>query len=552
MVERTIRTGLGARGVAVAAAIVLALPTLAVAGAPPAAAEPEPPPSIRTMCDIEGVKLPVTVPFAATGSTVAEIAIGFPTLPIEVTVDEASVTFPIPAWVATVDSITFEGGNVAATYAVTPDAVVVTVSGPAASSAIELPTAKVSVTARTDVDPASMLWESFSTLTASTNAGTATCAPSDEPAPPPLTPPAADPDPFYTPPAGFEAAAPGAILRTRPATFRAFGRNVPVRTTQALFRTTDTAGAPVATVTTLLESPFPYKRGDRPLVAYQVAIDSLGAKCQPSHTFTEDAGTDMFLMAGLLLRGYDVVVTDYEGPRFAYGAGVMLGQATLDGIRAVEALPGTGLAGAATPVGMWGYSGGAIATGWAAELQPTYAPELNLKAVAPGGTPADLLATARHMDGSFMSGFMVLVAVAIAREYPYFAPAFNDRGRDLAAKLSDVCSGEVFKYPFLRIADFLVVPEPLTSPLVVAALEQTKLGRVAPTAPVFLYHAVHDEGIPFAEAATLRDDWCRLGANVTFYADHASEHVLLPIIGSWRVISFLSDRFNGVPTSGTC
>lgn len=537
------------------AAAVFAFVALAPQPIAAAPAEQEPGTTIRAMCDIEGVKLPVSIPFAAVTTptaTTAEVRIGFPVLPIEVTVEEATVTFPIPTWVATVDSITFEGGNVAATYTVSSDSVMVTVSGPVSSHAIELPQAIVSATARAGVDPDTVGWGSFTALEASTNAGTATCVPSDEPDPPGLAPPAPDPDPFYAPTPGLEAEAPGTVLRTRPASFKAFGRTFPVKTTQALFRTTDTAGEPVATVATLIESPFPYRRGDRPLVAYQVAIDSLGAKCQPSHTFTEDAGLDAFLMAGLLLRGYHVVVTDYEGPRFAYGAGVMLGQATLDGIRAAEALPGTGLAGAATPVGMWGYSGGAIATGWAAELQPTYAPELNLKAVAPGGTPADLLATARHMDGSFMSGFMVLVAVAIAREYPYFAPAFNDRGRALAAKLSDVCSGEVFKYPFLRLADLLVVPEPLTNPLLAAALEQTRLGRVAPTAPVFLYHAVHDEGIPFAEAVALREDWCALGADVTFYADHTGEHILLPIFASWRVIAFMSDRFNGIPTSGNC
>jgi hypothetical protein len=41
-----------------------------------------------------------------------------------------------------------------------------------------------------------------------------------------------------------------------------------------------------------------------------------------------------------------------------------------------------------------GYSGGAIATGWAAALQGNYAPELNVKGWSAGGTPANLTGTA--------------------------------------------------------------------------------------------------------------------------------------------------------------
>ena len=39
---------------------------------------------------------------------------------------------------------------------------------------------------------------------------------------------------------------------------------------------------------------------------------------------------------------------------------------------------------------MWGYSGGAISTGWAGALLSTYAPELNVVGAAHGGTPASL------------------------------------------------------------------------------------------------------------------------------------------------------------------
>ncbi|WP_228818504.1 lipase family protein [Nocardia transvalensis] len=40
------------------------------------------------------------------------------------------------------------------------------------------------------------------------------------------------------------------------------------------------------------------------------------------------------------------------------------------------------------PVALWGYSGGVIATSWAAELQPCHAPELNAKGLASRGISA--------------------------------------------------------------------------------------------------------------------------------------------------------------------
>ncbi|WP_432278451.1 lipase family protein [Nocardia carnea] len=40
------------------------------------------------------------------------------------------------------------------------------------------------------------------------------------------------------------------------------------------------------------------------------------------------------------------------------------------------------------PVAIAGYSGGGLATGWAAALQPSYAPELKIDAAVGGGVPA--------------------------------------------------------------------------------------------------------------------------------------------------------------------
>lgn len=201
-------------------------------------------------------------------------------------------------------------------------------------------------------------------------------------------------DPFYRPPSGFGSTAPGTILRTREVSAAAFGA-LPqkVRAWQLLYRTTDTQGAPEATVTTVLE-PDAAATTPRPLLSYQVAEDSAAPQCAISYQLQQGAGNanivaqaEILLIDAGLQHGWAVTVPDYEGPKSAYVAGRQAGQAVLDGIRATENFTPAGLEGTKTNVGIWGYSGGALASGWAAELQPGYAPELNIKGVAVASRP---------------------------------------------------------------------------------------------------------------------------------------------------------------------
>ena len=66
----------------------------------------------------------------------------------------------------------------------------------------------------------------------------------------PLVP---DRDPFYLPPAGFEHAEPGTVLRSRDVELAFLGLiRQRVTATQLLYRTTNMSGAPEATVTTVI------------------------------------------------------------------------------------------------------------------------------------------------------------------------------------------------------------------------------------------------------------------------------------------------------------
>jgi hypothetical protein len=157
------------------------------------------------------------------------------------------------------------------------------------------------------------------------------------------------------------------------------------------------------------------------LVSYPTAQDGLSLDCAPSYvlaTGTALPAEELALMVPLLAAGHTVVTADYEGPDSEWTAGLTTAHGILDGIRAAQSFAPAGLAGPATPTALLGYSGGALASQWANEVQPSYAPELKFAGVAAGGVPADIEYVARRIDGGPLSGIYIGAAVGLSRAYP--------------------------------------------------------------------------------------------------------------------------------------
>ena len=97
----------------------------------------------------------------------------------------------------------------------------------------------------------------------------------------PLVP---DTDPFYVPPAGFEHAAPGTVLRSRDVELAFLGLiKQRVTAMQLLYRSTNMSGAPEAAVTTVIIPADASPHRPCPIVSYQCAIDAIDARCFPSY-----------------------------------------------------------------------------------------------------------------------------------------------------------------------------------------------------------------------------------------------------------------------------
>ncbi len=378
------------------------------------------------------------------------------------------------------------------------------------------------------------------------------------------TPPSQDP--FYAPPPSLASYKPGAVIRSREVTPLGLTDTASSTAYELLYRTTGATGQPTATVATLL-LPAVSSSGQRKLVSYQTAEDSLTTNCAPSYTIRggNNGGSTQWAESGLIAllldQGWDVAVPDYEGPQSEYGVGPLAGHATLDGIRAVESFAPAQLTGARTPVGMMGYSGGSIPTLWANSQARGYAPELNLIAAASGGNVPNPIANLVQVNGGVFAGVIVAVSVGINRAYPQLdlGALLNARGRQLAAEDAvdgSGCAGGVTNAPFDTIGELSSYP----TPQALAAVPRVRgvfanldlIGRAAPEAPSFIYNEINDEIAIIGPVEQMVASDCARGRVVDFDRDPVGEHLTGVAAYVAPSLLYLEQRFAGDPPTDTC
>lgn len=379
-----------------------------------------------------------------------------------------------------------------------------------------------------------------------------------------------DKDPFYDPPAGFESKAPGTILKDR-FIIPAFLGLIPdpVEAHQLLYRTTSINGSAIAAVTTVFKPLF-HKR-DR-FVAFHTAYDAAATKCNPSYTYQLGANAieevvtsgELLILQAYLLSGYIVSSSDYEGPDAAFAAGRLEGKVALDGMRAVSNFKKLRLSTSKPAIVSIGYSGGSIASMWAAGLQPSYAPELNIKGWVGGGVPANFTGVIEHIDGTAFAGFIPTGIAGLIKPSAYQAETqelleriVRPKGKEVLEFANSHCTVDMIaKFTFQSIFDpeFQSLGKDfLYDPTIGKVLDENLMGvhqEFTPTAPVLLYHATQDEVIPYDKTAQLQKDWCSNGADVELITFEAGGHLTTEIVGTPDVLKYTAKAFAGTLGKG--
>jgi len=296
------------------------------------------------------------------------------------------------------------------------------------------------------------------------------------------------------------------------------------------------------------------------VVSYQCAIDAVSPRCFPSYALRRRAKAvgslaqfEYLLMAAAVAEGWVVSVPDHEGPDGMWGTPHEPGYRVLDGLRATLNFERFGLA-AESRVGLWGYSGGGLASAWAAEVYADYAPELNVVGAVLGSPVGNLGNTFRRLNGTTYAALPALVVSALAKSFPGLAQVIEehatDEGLAMLTGLERMTTAHALVRLFRTNMDDWVRPpldQVLDMPEVREIFDAIKLGGTVPTPPVLIVQAVHDSLIAVEDIDELADLYSVGGARLTYHRDMFSEHMLLHPMSAPMTLRWLTDRFAGRP-----
>lgn len=354
---------------------------------------------------------------------------------------------------------------------------------------------------------------------------------------------------------------PGTVIRTEPAKFFLDPLRLteaPATVTRIMFSSTDRQGEPIALTGTVLQPLSRHKRGTRGLVAFAVGTQGMAAKCAPSRQMAVGREYESVFISGLLGRGFNVVVPDYQGhgtasPVHTYMSRIVQGHVVLDALRATQHL-GLDQIETEGPVAITGYSQGGAACASAAEQWEDYAPELKIISAVAGATPADLYRTARFLDGGPYFAFLAYTLAGIADDYGIDpATVLNDRGVELLAKIKHECLFESLRsYAFTRLSqltsDGRGIADFLADPQFEAILRGQRLGEGRwPKMPTMLVHSKYDDVVPYECSRALAERWVGQGARLRLVTGRVPGHIPAMVTSNRSAMRFLEACFDGKP-----
>jgi hypothetical protein len=231
----------------------------------------------------------------------------------------------------------------------------------------------------------------------------------------------------------------------------------------------------------------------------------------------------------------------------------------------------------ATRFGLMGYSGGAIATNWAAALAPAYAPEVNRQLVgfAEGGLLVDPAHNLRYVDGSVVwTGVIPMALIGVARSYGLdLTPYLSSYGLQIYNSMQQASIVNALgEHPGLTWKQ-MAKPQyanPDSVPAFVDAVNKINLGSAAtPTIPgyigqgdggVFEGTFSNVPGIGTGDGVMVAGDVRALARQYCATGDHAIQYQqfnLLSHIGTavaWAptALGWLADRFAGRTAPSSC
>ena len=341
-------------------------------------------------------------------------------------------------------------------------------------------------------------------------------------------------DPFYEVPELTGAEAPGALIKVQPVQVMFTGfQPGNLDAYKIMYVTRGVDDKPAISTGIVMVPVDGRENATRPIIGYQEANDSVGGYCGPSNQWTGADPLDgaswsalgpLALMFG---KGYAVVMTDVgnAGDMDPHGvfAGKFAGQSNLDGLRAAMQVGNAGLSEDA-PIGIFGIAGGGVGAAVAAEIQPEYAPELNVKSAVLEGMVVNQKNFMRTADGSVGSGFAFANLLGLEPWYPEMRidEKLTPVGKEIAAYYRTQCQMPAyFTMPFVPLQTlFTDGQSPADIPDFQRAFEDNNLGTRAPSAKILVTSCGADDSpmslVPAQDSRDLAETYRAGGTDVTY------------------------------------
>ncbi|KAK4556789.1 hypothetical protein LTR86_006360 [Recurvomyces mirabilis] len=377
-------------------------------------------------------------------------------------------------------------------------------------------------------------------------------------------------DPWYTAPPTYELTQPGSILRLRVAPGNLTTVfNASSAAYNILFRTTNSLYQPSWAVTTLLVPSHLNAAANTSadaLLSYQIPYNSPNLDASPSYVLSspswggsEPLNTDV---QSALQAGWYVSIPDFESHTASFSNGVTEGNAVLDSIRAALNA-GFGLDSSTTRTALWGYSGGSLASEWAAEVQRSYAPDLTIAGAALGGLVSNGTSVLAHASEQWWSGLLPGFLLGLTAEHPtarsYLLSQLKQSGQYNATKFLSVMN-DTIEDAFVTFAGqpvfsyFINGSASLDNPLITELVNNNgQMGyHGIPQMPLYIYKAVQDEITPIADTDDLVKRYCEVGVNILYERNTNAGHLAEETNGDAPAFAWLKEVIGGTYSHTGC
>ncbi len=359
---------------------------------------------------------------------------------------------------------------------------------------------------------------------------------------------------FYVPPSPLPPGPPGTIIRAEIVT-GVPGVSVDATVWRALYKSQTIYGEPIAVSGYFVVPAGTPPSGGWPILTWAHGTTGVTPSCFPSRF--DLAGQHPYLLPDLsafLGAGFVVAATDYEGLTGLepYLLGASEGRGVLDAARAAKHLPSVTTTG---HVVIYGHSQGGHAALFAAELAPTYAPDLDVVGVA-AAAPATNLTTILKIAPTATGGvlaFELEAAWTWAQTYDDLpaADVFTAKGIAAAPGLLAGClrdTDKALNAQHLTGAS-LFNPGIVSDPVVLSHAEANDPGRVRTPVPMLVVQGTADTTVPpVLTDAYVQKMACPIGDTIDYEKFPGITHGEIPVAAAATVLAFLS----APTTTSTC